>query len=418
MAARTARILEAGLIADAESVAVEDGVILARCPAWGGSMAAEIYFSDAEAIGFVTVGVRGPCADKERGSPGEVEYMEVATEAPVGIRLLSSTRLPAEQMKLSEASVVVAGGAGVGSAEGFGQVRELAAALGGEVGATRPAVLSHWAGEDHLIGQTGQTVRPRLLLTIGTSGALQYTAGISEAETIVAINRDSHAPIFDLADLGLVADARTLLPVLIDKVRKARLRRLADALVPGPAANRPEAAPEFGAMMRALRESHGFTLESLAQATGQDPDFLARVEAGEVTPSVSFLLRLAKAVGVDPSAFLTREEKTALRDERSRAFITRTQNYSYQTLTPGAENQHLRGFMIVIEPRQVHKPVAYKHEGEEFVFVLEGELELTVGSKVWELKPGESRHFNSDVPHKLRSLSDFPTRCLVMLYTP
>jgi electron transfer flavoprotein alpha subunit len=312
---------------------------------------------------------------------------------------------------------VAVGGAGLGSAEGFGLVRELAAALGGEVGATRPAVLLHWAGEEHLIGQTGQTVRPRLLISIGTSGAVQYTAGISESELIVAVNRDPHAPIFALADLGIVADARTFLPALIEKVRQARLRRLADALRAGPALT-GEGGAGFGALMQGLRASHGFTIEALAQATGQDPDFIAQVEAGEVTPSVSFLLRLAKALGVDPSAFLTKEEKTVIKDERTRAFVTRTQNYTYQTLTPGAENQHLRGFMIVIEPKQAHKPVAYKHEGEEFVFVMEGELELTVGGKVYELQPGESQHFNSEVPHKLRSLSDEVTRCLVMLYTP
>jgi quercetin dioxygenase-like cupin family protein len=74
--------------------------------------------------------------------------------------------------------------------------------------------------------------------------------------------------------------------------------------------------------------------------------------------------------------------------------------------------------MITIEPKQAHKPVAYKHEGEEIVFVLEGELELTLGSKAHHLKPGESRHFNSEVPHKLKSLSDVETRCLVILYTP
>jgi quercetin dioxygenase-like cupin family protein len=74
--------------------------------------------------------------------------------------------------------------------------------------------------------------------------------------------------------------------------------------------------------------------------------------------------------------------------------------------------------MINIEPRQAHKPVAYKHEGEEFVYVMEGELELTIGNRARHLKPGESEHFNSEIPHKLKSLSDEATRCLVILYTP
>ncbi len=203
------------------------------------------------------------------------------------------------------------------------------------------------------------------------------------------------------------------------------MRALAD-MVCGEAGVATEAAPPgdggegggLGEKVRGLREAQGWSREAMAERTGQTPEFIAQVEADEVTPSVAFLLRLGKALKVDPAAFLTESEKSAMRDQRSRAFVKRTQNYSYQTLTPGAEHEHLRGFMIVIEPRQAHKPVAYKHEGEEFVYVMEGELELTIGAKVHHLKPGESMHFNSEVPHKLKSLSDEETRCLVMLYTP
>jgi electron transfer flavoprotein alpha subunit len=109
---------------------------------------------------------------------------------------------------------VVVGGAGLGNMEGFGLVRELAAAVGGEVAGTRPPVLLHWVDEDRLIGQTGKSVRPNLLFSIGTSGAIQYTAGITEAKTIVAVNRDANAPIFQVADMGIVADAKSLLPLL------------------------------------------------------------------------------------------------------------------------------------------------------------------------------------------------------------
>jgi len=167
-----------------------------------------------------------------------------------------------------------------------------------------------------------------------------------------------------------------------------------------------------------LRESHGWSLEALAEATGQSPDFIEKVEHDEVAPSVSFLLRFASAIKVDPGTFLSREEKTMIRDARAQAFIKRTQNYSYQTLSPGAENDHLRAFMITIEPKQSHKPVAYKHEGEEFIFVMEGDLQLTLGGKVHHMRPGESIHFNSDTPHKLKSISNEQTRCLVVLYTP
>ena len=102
---------------------------------------------------------------------------------------------------------------------------------------------------------------------------------------------------------------------------------------------------------------------------------------------------------------------------RAQAYYRRTQEYSYATLTPEAQNNHLRAFMVTIEPHQAHKPVAYKHEGEEFIFVMEGVLEFTLGTKVSTLEAGEFVHFNSDVPHKLKSLSSLPTRCLVVVYT-
>jgi electron transfer flavoprotein alpha subunit len=283
------------------------------------------------------------------------------------------------------------------------------------VGATRPPVLQHWVDEERLIGQTGKTVRPNVLFSVGTSGAVQYTAGIMEAETIVAINRDPNSPIFQLAHLGVVADAKTFLPVLTAKIRQTAMRKLVDAL------NRDEKADTrdgFGAKIRRLRESHKWSVEALAQATGQSPEFVERVENDDVAPPVSFLLRFANALKVDPGTFLRREEKAAIRNQRVQAFAKRTQDYSYQTLSPGAESDHLRAFMITIEPRQAHKPIAYKHEGEEFIFVTDGDLHLTLGNKTHKLRPGESMHFNSDVPHKLKSISNESTRCLVVLYTP
>jgi electron transfer flavoprotein alpha subunit len=110
--------------------------------------------------------------------------------------------------KLEDADIVVVGGAGVGTAEGFAMVRRLAAAIGGEVGATRPPVINHWVDEERLIGQTGKTVHPKLLFTIGTSGAVQYTAGITGSEYIVSINHDPASPVFSVADAGIVAMQR------------------------------------------------------------------------------------------------------------------------------------------------------------------------------------------------------------------
>jgi len=417
LAARTAAAARAGLIADCvELLPGKNGRMVGLCPAWGGEIMSEITFAPGCEMGFATVQPHGAGSGKENAGSGVVVHEAIEnlpeTEA---IRLISSQWSPPAGADLESADTVVAGGAGLGNMENFGLVRQLAAALSGQVGATRPPVLNHWTAEDRLIGQTGKTVRPNLLISVGTSGAAQYTAGITEAETIVAINRDPAAPIFQLADIGVTADAPTFLPLLISRVRQAVMRRLADDMCTDEA--EPSRKSGFGGKLKALREAQGWSQEQLAETTGQTPDFVAGFENGEFSPPVAFILRLANAYGVDPGTFLRDEEKTQILDQRTRAYVKRTRNYSYQTLTSGAENDHLRAFMVTIEPHHDHKPVAYKHEGEEFIFVMEGELEFTIGSKVHILKPGESIHFHSNVAHKLKSLSAEVTRCLVILYT-
>jgi len=425
MASRAARICDAGLIADCVDLRISEERIVGLCPAWGGEIMAEITYVDGHGTGFATVHPQiktpqiqehGDAALEEDMATGEVERIPVKTDSDVSRpRLLSRSPEPAEHRKLEEAEIVVVGGAGLGNMEGFGLVRELAAAVGGEVAGTRPPVLLHWVDEDRLIGQTGKAVHPNLLFSIGTSGAIQYTAGITESKTIVAINRDANAPIFQVADLGIVADAKTFLPLLTARAKQVVMRKLADVLSDTQAA--AGEAGSFGAKIQKIRESREWNIEQLAKATGQTPEFLTLVESDEMSPPVSFLLSLAGALGVDPGTFLRKEEQTAIRDQRAQAFIKRTRSYSYETLTPGAEESHLRAFMVTIESHHAHKPVEYRHEGEEFIYVMEGDLEFVLGGKPHVLKKGESIHFNSDIPHKLKSLSNEPTRCLVMLYT-
>lgn len=417
LAARVSRLCESGLIADCKDLRVDPkGRIIGLCPGWGGSVVSEIAFAEGWGTGFATVQPHC-CQATPAGAPrGEVIRRTVAEmPTPRGLRLLDARPAPASHRKLETADIVVVGGAGLGSARAFGQVRELAAVLGAEVGATRPPVIDHWVDEQRLIGQTGKRVAPRLLISIATSGAAQYTAGIMEAGTIVVVNRDPGAPIFELADIGIVADANEFLPRFIERAKRAVMRRLADMLCETGAPGADDRG--FGARLIKLRDGRGWSVEALAEATGQTPDFIAQVEADEISPPVSFLLRLAGAFGVDPGTFLRKEEQAAVRDRRLESYVRRTQNYSYRTLTEGREHDHLRAFMVTVEPHQVHKPVAYKHEGEELIYVLSGELELTVGSKVQVLKAGEHFHFNSDIPHKLRNLSADHTRCLVVLYT-
>ncbi len=416
LASRTAMISNTGLIADCADLRIEKNGVVATCPSWGGEIMAEITFSDGTVTGLATVQPHAFHAVKVSDKPCVIKRIQVdCPDTHKGLKLLSSSTEPEEHNKLEEANVVIVGGAGVGNIDGFVLVRELAAALGGEVGATRPPVFQHWVDEERLIGQTGKTVRPKLLFSIGTSGAIQYTAGIMESKTIVAINRDQNSPIFQVADLGIVADAGTFLPLLTAKVNQVVMRKMADVLYED---NEIKPGAGFGAKMRKLRESHDWSQEALAQATGQTPEFIEQVENNEFSPSVSFLLRLADALNVERGAFLRKEEEAIIQGQRAKAFSKRTRNYSYQTLTPGAESDRLRAFMVTIESRQAHKPVEYKHEGEEFIFVMEGDLELILGSKTHHLKPGESIHFNSDIPHKLKSLSNEPTHCLVVLYTP
>jgi electron transfer flavoprotein alpha subunit len=130
--------------------------------------------------------------------------------------------------QLPYADIVVAGGLGLRSPENFQLVKDLAAVLGAEYGGSRPLVQKGWISADRQIGQTGKTIRPRLYIAAGISGAIQHRVGVEGADLIVAINTDPRAPIFDFAHLGIVADAVTLLPALTEAfARRLRINRLA-----------------------------------------------------------------------------------------------------------------------------------------------------------------------------------------------
>ena len=418
-AAICAQRCQTGLIADCTRMSFEAEQFVGRCPAWGGQILAHITIAEGWTSAFVTVQPHG--VTEPEAAPTKAPIERVALEKvdpPAGLQIIKRAVEATDTRRLEDTETVVVGGAGMGDMRGFGLVRELAAALGGEVGATRPPVLYHWVEEARLIGQTGKTVRPKLLISAGASGAIQYTAGIMEAETIVAINRDASAPIFQIADIGLVADANLVLPLLNQHAQQAAMKQLADAsCAVGADEQNGEAKGGFGPMVRQLRQARDWSQEDLAHVTGQNPEFIEQVESGHLSPPVGFILRMAQAMKIDASTFLNKEAQTAIRDRRAQAYHQRTQAYSYTTLTPEAANSHLRAFMITIEAHHDHKPVAYKHEGEEFIYVMEGDLGLTLDARQHVLKPGESIHFNSDVPHKLKSLSSRPTRCLVVLYT-
>jgi len=355
----------------------------------------------------------------DKGAEGEIVRVEKDLRgASSKIKVISSIREPHPSAKLEDANIVVAGGRGVKSLEGFNHIRELAMLLGGEVGATRPAVDAHWTSHEQLIGQTGKSIHPELLITCGTSGAIQYTAGIGGAGTVVAVNRDPHAQIFKIADFGVVADSLTFLPAFIAETKNHLFREITDLYRTKAKGGKDQKSVSFGQRIKKMREDHKMSVVDLADKTGQVPEFIEQVESDSVTPPVSFLLQLSQALQIDPSNFLTNQEKIQIDGKRQEAFIKRTQNYSYRTLTPGAADKHLRAFMVTIEPRETHKIVEYKHPGEEFIFIFKGALEITLGSKVFHLAQGETIHFDSETKHKLRNISDEKCELLVTLYTP
>jgi electron transfer flavoprotein alpha subunit len=219
---RLSKRLNTGLSADCVALSVDSstGQFLQTTPGWGGELLADVITPHRRPqMATVHPGVfqeRPHDAD----ATGRILYPELEVLAEERVKLLRSRRQQAREVNLEEAPVVVAGGMGMGSQAQFKLLFELAQLLEGEVGATRPAIRAGWADEERLLGQTGKSVKPKLVVSIGTSGALQYTTGIQGAETIVAINRDPNAPIFKMADLGLVGDASAILPLLLDALRK------------------------------------------------------------------------------------------------------------------------------------------------------------------------------------------------------
>ena len=182
-----------------------------------------------------------------------------------------------------------------------------------------------------------------------------------------------------------------------------------------PKTKSPAATP-VGKRIKTARTQKKMTLDQVANDTGCSIDYLKQVESGREMPPVGTLLQIARALQID-SGFLLKEQ-IETRRQRAKAYAKRTENYAYSTLTPGAENKHLKAFRVQIEAHQAHKGVGYQHEGEEFAYVLKGRVEIAVGDHLNQLGPGDSLHFNSGIQHHMRNVGDEDADLLVVIYNP
>lgn len=218
---RVAVRVKTGLTADCTSLAIdpEKRMLLQTRPAFGGNILATIICPDHRPQ---MATVRHKVLKKiepEAGRTGEV-INETPKTTPARTRIVEVLHEMGNKVNLAEADIIVSGGRGLGGPEKFEIIEELAKVLGAAVGASRAAVDADWIPAYHQVGQTGKTVCPKLYIACGISGAIQHMAGMSSADFIVAINKDADAPIFDIADIGIVGDLFEIVPMMTKVIRE------------------------------------------------------------------------------------------------------------------------------------------------------------------------------------------------------
>ena len=209
--------LDAGLNWDVTDFAVEGGQLVARRPALGDTVLVTVGWTTTPRIALVRSGSFEPV---ETGGSATVHDVAVTVQDfSTGTRMVEQAHEQASGPSIEDADVIVAGGRGLGTPDGFRLAEDLAAALGGAVAATRAVVDAGWYPYATQVGQTGKSVSPKLYLALGISGAIQHKVGMQNSGTIVAINKDPNAPIFDFADFGIVGDLNQIVPKLAELVR-------------------------------------------------------------------------------------------------------------------------------------------------------------------------------------------------------
>ena len=219
VAGRLAIKIGSGVITDAVGLTAADGGLVAEQSIFGGA----INVRSTVRAGTPIVAVRPnsvaaePAPAAAEIEPAGVELSDAAKAARITERVVAER---GERPELTEAAIVVSGGRGVGNAENFALIEKLADALGAAVGASRAATDAGWYTHQFQVGQTGKTVSPQLYLAVGISGAIQHRAGMQTSKTIMVINKDPEAPIFELADFGVVGDLFAVVPQLTEEVER------------------------------------------------------------------------------------------------------------------------------------------------------------------------------------------------------
>jgi electron transfer flavoprotein alpha subunit len=218
LAPRLAARLNAGVASDVDRLEWTDGKLRARRPVYSGKAFATVDVTSTPAIATT----RPNAFPLEESGGGAAEVVNVTASGENRVKLVETRTAEAGELTIAEADIIVSGGRGLKEAQNFSHIRDLAHAIGGAVGASRATVDAGWIDHQHQVGQTGRVVSPNLYIAAGVSGAIQHLAGMSSSKHIVAINKDPEAPIFRVADLGVVGDLFQILPALTEEVKKAK----------------------------------------------------------------------------------------------------------------------------------------------------------------------------------------------------